>query len=161
MKVLTDELSTQKEMNTRAPTTTMKNMVERLKNQLSLKEKQQQVTFIICFLFSKFCNIFEISLPLWTIIKQIGIRIIHSVQALSKALMELRGDMVQQAQDDVKAHAESQAMEQNVQKIVDKQTKELQVNMGRTFYWFPFLGMSKRESSKKWTGKHYQWIIWF
>ena len=64
MKVLTDELSTQKEMNTRAPTTTMKNMVERLKNQLSLKEKQQQVTFIICFLFSKFCNIFEISLPL-------------------------------------------------------------------------------------------------
>ena len=48
--------------------------------------------------------------------------------------MELRGDMVQQAQDDVKAHAESQAMEQNVQKKVDKQTKELQVNMGRTFY---------------------------
>ncbi len=43
LQVLNDELATQKEANTRAPTTTMKNMVERLKNQLSLKEKQQQV----------------------------------------------------------------------------------------------------------------------
>ena len=49
------------------------------------------------------------------------------IQALSKALTELRADMVQQAQDDVKAHAESQAIEKNIQKIVDKQTRELQV----------------------------------
>ena len=49
------------------------------------------------------------------------------IQALSKALTELRADMVQQAQDDVKAHAESQVVEKNIQKIVDKQTRELQV----------------------------------
>ena len=69
------------------------------------------------------------------IIIQIDIRNIQFVQALSKALMELRGDMVQQAQDEVKAHAESQAMEQNVQKIVDKQTRELQVNKTLFFLW--------------------------
>uniref|UniRef100_A0A8C8RJI2 Centrosomal protein 290 n=1 Tax=Pelusios castaneus TaxID=367368 RepID=A0A8C8RJI2_9SAUR len=36
------ELEAQKEANNRAPTTTMKNLVERLKNQLTLKEKQQK-----------------------------------------------------------------------------------------------------------------------
>ncbi|KAM7178898.1 centrosomal protein of 290 kDa isoform 3-T4 [Macrochelys suwanniensis] len=36
------ELEVQKEANNRAPTTTMKNLVERLKNQLALKEKQQK-----------------------------------------------------------------------------------------------------------------------
>ncbi|KAF7248494.1 hypothetical protein EYD10_05572 [Varanus komodoensis] len=36
------ELEAQREANTRAPTTTMKNLVERLKNQLALKEKQQK-----------------------------------------------------------------------------------------------------------------------
>ncbi|XP_037741417.1 centrosomal protein of 290 kDa isoform X9 [Chelonia mydas] len=36
------ELEAQKEANNRAPTTTMKNLVERLKNQLALKEKQQK-----------------------------------------------------------------------------------------------------------------------
>ena len=42
-EVMEAEINTQKEANTRAPTITMKNMVERLKNQLSLKEKQQKV----------------------------------------------------------------------------------------------------------------------
>ncbi|XP_048214538.1 centrosomal protein of 290 kDa isoform X1 [Perognathus longimembris pacificus] len=36
------ELQTQKEANSRAPTTTMRNLVERLKSQLALKEKQQK-----------------------------------------------------------------------------------------------------------------------
>ncbi|XP_053112332.1 centrosomal protein of 290 kDa isoform X6 [Hemicordylus capensis] len=36
------ELEAQREANNRAPTTTMKNLVERLKNQLALKEKQQK-----------------------------------------------------------------------------------------------------------------------
>ncbi|KAJ7329890.1 hypothetical protein JRQ81_016064 [Phrynocephalus forsythii] len=36
------ELDAQREANNRAPTTTMKNLVERLKNQLALKEKQQK-----------------------------------------------------------------------------------------------------------------------
>ncbi|KAE8615304.1 hypothetical protein XENTR_v10008473 [Xenopus tropicalis] len=39
---LNTELEAQKEANTRAPTSTMKNLVERLKNQVALKEKQQQ-----------------------------------------------------------------------------------------------------------------------
>ena len=41
--LLNDEVATLKEQNNRAPTTTMKNLVERLKNQLALKEKQHQV----------------------------------------------------------------------------------------------------------------------
>lgn len=39
---LKSELQTQKEANSRAPTTTMRNLVERLKSQLALKEKQQK-----------------------------------------------------------------------------------------------------------------------
>ncbi|XP_045444271.1 centrosomal protein of 290 kDa isoform X2 [Pipistrellus kuhlii] len=39
---LKSELQAQKEANSRAPTRTMKNLVERLKSQLSLKEKQQK-----------------------------------------------------------------------------------------------------------------------
>ena len=48
-------------------------------------------------------------------------------QALSRALTELRAEMVAQAQDEVKAHADQTAAEFNVQKMVDKQTKELKV----------------------------------
>ncbi|XP_028638864.1 centrosomal protein of 290 kDa [Grammomys surdaster] len=39
---LQSELQAQKEANSRAPTTTMKNLVDRLKSQLALKEKQQK-----------------------------------------------------------------------------------------------------------------------
>lgn len=41
---LKSELQAQKEANSRAPTTTMKNLVDRLKSQLALKEKQQKVS---------------------------------------------------------------------------------------------------------------------
>ena len=41
--------------------------------------------------------------------------------------MELRGEMVSQAQDEVKAHAQQNALELNVQKLVDKESKELKV----------------------------------
>ncbi|KAH3726744.1 centrosomal protein of 290 kDa-like [Dreissena polymorpha] len=85
--LLNEELQAAKEANSRAPTTTMKNMVERLKNQLALKEKQHQ--------------------------------------SLSKALTELRADMVTQAQAQVRAHNVDGEQEINVQKIVDKHTKEL------------------------------------
>ena len=43
LELMNEELGTAKEANSRAPTTTMKNLVERLKNQLALKEKQHQV----------------------------------------------------------------------------------------------------------------------
>lgn len=38
------ELEAQKEANKRAPTAIMKSLVEQLKNQLTLKEKQQKVS---------------------------------------------------------------------------------------------------------------------
>ncbi|CAH1800117.1 unnamed protein product [Owenia fusiformis] len=88
MHLLEEELQSQREANERAPTTTMKALVDRLKNQLAVKEKQHK--------------------------------------ALSKALVELRGDLVSQAQDNVKANAEENASEYNVQKVVQKQTKEYQ-----------------------------------
>ncbi|XP_052811330.1 centrosomal protein of 290 kDa-like [Mya arenaria] len=87
IELLNAELSAAKDANSRAPTSTMKNMVERLKNQLALKEKQHQ--------------------------------------ALSKALTELRADMVTQAQAQVRAHTDQGEQEVNVQRIVDKHTKEL------------------------------------
>jgi centrosomal protein CEP290 len=43
IEVLNEEVDAVKEQNSRAPTTTIKNLVERLKNQLALKEKQHQV----------------------------------------------------------------------------------------------------------------------
>lgn len=43
MKLLQEEIEVLKDSNQRGPTATMKNMVERLKNQLALKEKQHQV----------------------------------------------------------------------------------------------------------------------
>ncbi|XP_072407908.1 centrosomal protein of 290 kDa isoform X2 [Chiloscyllium punctatum] len=42
VQYLQSELEAQKQANTRAPTTTMKNLVDRLKGQLALKEKQQK-----------------------------------------------------------------------------------------------------------------------
>ena len=41
--MLQQELQTQKDLNSKAPTTSMKNMVTSLKNQLALKEKQHKV----------------------------------------------------------------------------------------------------------------------
>ena len=53
------------------------------------------------------------------------------LKALSKALMDLRAEMVVKAEEDVKAHAEQAATQQNVQKLVDKRTKEIQVKIIR------------------------------
>ena len=50
-----------------------------------------------------------------------------SWQALSKALTELRSDMVTQAQAQVRAHTEHGEQEVNVQAIVNKHTRELGV----------------------------------
>lgn len=43
IEVLKDELETAKEAAERAPSKTLKHLVERLRNQLALKEKQQKV----------------------------------------------------------------------------------------------------------------------
>ena len=43
MEVLKDELEAAKEAAQRAPSKTLKHLVERLRNQLALKEKQQKV----------------------------------------------------------------------------------------------------------------------
>ena len=42
-EMLQEEVEAQKEANSRAPTATMKKLVERLRNELALKEKQHQV----------------------------------------------------------------------------------------------------------------------
>ncbi len=42
---MNDDLLAAKEANERAPTKTMKALVERLRNQLALKEKQQKVIY--------------------------------------------------------------------------------------------------------------------
>ena len=42
------------------------------------------------------------------------------LQALSKALTELRADMVTQAQEQVKTHAEDSSQQINVQNLMDK-----------------------------------------
>lgn len=44
LQYLSTELEAQKEANVRSPSNTMKNLVERLKAQLALKEKQLKVT---------------------------------------------------------------------------------------------------------------------
>lgn len=49
LQYLRTELEAQKEANVRSPSNTMKNLVERLKAQLALKEKQQKVCFTIVF----------------------------------------------------------------------------------------------------------------
>ncbi|XP_005096015.2 centrosomal protein of 290 kDa [Aplysia californica] len=87
VKVLQEEIEALKETAQRGPTSTMKNMVERLKNQLALKEKQHQ--------------------------------------ALSKALSDLRADMVTQAQENVHVHAQESAQEKNIQKLINEHTKEI------------------------------------
>ena len=46
--LMEEDLAAQKEANARAPTSTMKRLVERLKNQLAVKEKQQQVSVDGC-----------------------------------------------------------------------------------------------------------------
>ncbi len=46
LELVEGELEDAKDANARAPTTTMKNLVERLRNQLALKEKQQQVSTV-------------------------------------------------------------------------------------------------------------------
>ena len=43
--------------------------------------------------------------------------------------MDLKADLVTQAQSDVLVNAERAASEVNVQRIVDKRTKELQVGL--------------------------------
>jgi centrosomal protein CEP290 len=87
IETLEVELQTAKEANERAPTKTMKSLVERLRNQLAVKEKQ--------------------------------------LKTLSQALVQLRSDMVTNAEENVQAHAEKARGELNVQKLIEKETTEL------------------------------------
>ncbi|GFO27236.1 centrosomal protein of 290 kda-like, partial [Plakobranchus ocellatus] len=86
VSVLKEEVEALKDSNQRGPTASMKAMVERLKNQLALKEKQHQ--------------------------------------ALSKALSDLRADMVTQAEQNVAVHAQESSQERNIQKLIDEHTKD-------------------------------------
>ena len=44
VEVITQEMESAKEANEKAPSKTMKNLVERLRNQLTKKEKEQKVS---------------------------------------------------------------------------------------------------------------------
>ncbi|KAL2094036.1 hypothetical protein ACEWY4_011348 [Coilia grayii] len=88
---LQTDLDSQKEANVRSPSQTMKNLVESLKAQLCLKEKQQR--------------------------------------ALSKALQELRSEMASHAEHQVVTSITQEEKNSNVQQLVDKCTKELQVQV--------------------------------
>ena len=83
-EVLTDELEAAKEANERAPTRAMKSLVERLRNQLLIKEKEQKT--------------------------------------LSKALRQLRADMVTAAEDNLRTHTQQVGDEVNVQMVVERET---------------------------------------
>ncbi|XP_072511618.1 centrosomal protein of 290 kDa isoform X2 [Notamacropus eugenii] len=85
------EVQVQKEANARAPTATMKNLVERLKGQLALKEKQQK--------------------------------------ALSRALLELRAEMTAAAEERIILSASQKEADLNVQQLVDRHTRDLQVRI--------------------------------
>ncbi|XP_014882643.1 centrosomal protein of 290 kDa-like, partial [Poecilia latipinna] len=91
MSFLRSELEAQKEANVRSPSNTMKNLVERLKAQLTQKEKQ--------------------------------------LKALSKALLELRAEMMSAAEQQVIANAAQKEQSLNVQMLVDKHTKDLKARV--------------------------------
>ena len=63
---------------------------------------------------------------------------------MRRALSDLRSDMKTQALDELKAHADKKQDEANVQKLIDKQTSDLQVRdrqrergeKGRERVWF-------------------------
>lgn len=48
------------------------------------------------------------------------------LQNMSRALVELRADLVKQAEDAVRVNASNAAQDWNVQKLIDKRTKDLQ-----------------------------------
>ena len=86
-EVLTEELEAAREANERAPTRAMKSLVERLRNQLMIKDKEQKT--------------------------------------LSKALRQLRADMVNAAEENLRANTQLAGEEVNVQMIVARETAEL------------------------------------
>ena len=51
------------------------------------------------------------------------------LQALTKALTELRADMVTQAQENVNAHAVDAGQERNIQRLIDQHTKQMSVSV--------------------------------
>lgn len=50
-------------------------------------------------------------------------------QALGKALSKIRAEMVEQAEETLKAHQEEKKQELNMQKLVEKHTEELKVSV--------------------------------
>lgn len=141
LQYLSTELEAQKEANVRSPSNTMKNLVERLKAQLALKEKQLKVTersrgiqrkdplgslhyagcvfrgsAAVCWLTSDLMSDLMSDLIF-----------VLGVQALSKAMLEFRAQMTSQAEQQIIANAAQKEEALNVQQIVDKQTKELKV----------------------------------
>ncbi len=60
------------------------------------------------------------------------------LQALSKALLELRAELTSQAEQQIIANAAQKEEVLNVQQIVDKQTKELRVKIREKTKFLPY-----------------------
>lgn len=86
---LAREVEEQRQLNATAPSESMKKRLEKLQNEIALKEKQNQ--------------------------------------AMSKALVDLRSEMTNEAEKMVVTNAALTGAEINVQKIVDRKCQELQV----------------------------------
>lgn len=113
---LQNELESQKEANVLSPSNTMKNLVERLRLQLVHKEKQIKVCQECFFFFYDFGSEACFHHDLFP-------------QALSKVLLELRTQMTSAAEQQVLANAAQTEERLNVQKLVDKHTKDLKVGL--------------------------------
>ena len=127
VEVMEGELSAAQQAAKQAPSRTMKALVERLRNQLAMKEKQHRVSggegakFAAFFLDFKwiFCPKIKISI--------ISVIFISPRQALSQALLQVRADLVDTAQRTLEGEAARETHEANVKELVEKRTQQLMV----------------------------------
>ena len=70
---------------------------------------------------------------MFSVVKLVQFTAVYEVsvilQALTKALTELRADMVTQAQENVNAHAVDAGQERNIQRLIDQHTKQMSVSV--------------------------------
>ena len=94
-----------------APSKMTQTLVERLRQQLSVKEKQQKVR-LSC---GSFLFLVTLSLSL------------SLSQALNEALRQVRAELLDATQKAILSHTHQEVTEVNLQKMVQKRTSELEV----------------------------------
>ncbi|XP_057413588.1 centrosomal protein of 290 kDa isoform X3 [Balaenoptera acutorostrata] len=125
---LKSELQAQKEANSRAPTTTMRNLVERLKSQLALKEKQQKaLSRALLELRAEMTAAAEERIISMTSQKEANLNVQqivdrHTKELKGKALIDNKQSLIEELQKKIKK-LESQ-LEKKVDEVEIKPTKE-------------------------------------